>query len=159
MNEDNFYVTLPSNASMKIYPKNRQSRFTTLLESPIELHKKYQVALVEISNFSSFYVDLGKVKYENPLFGKGYLENRERYIIFDLSLENGIDLEIFGEMLNYKLEHHFIKAEFMYRYNLAYKTDVTILNQLSALNIEKKKKENRAMLNLLKKKGPQIYTK
>ena len=48
---DNFYVSLPSNAAK--FPKNTQSNFTTILENPIELIGNYQVALVEISNFSN----------------------------------------------------------------------------------------------------------
>ena len=69
MNNGDFYVSLPSNGSAKSFPNNTQSNFTTLLENPIELFGKYQVALVEISNFSNFSVNLGTIVFKNPFFG------------------------------------------------------------------------------------------
>ena len=62
MQADNFYVFLPSNAAK--FPKNTQSNYTTVLESPIELIGKYQVALVEISNFSDFSLGMGTVRFK-----------------------------------------------------------------------------------------------
>ena len=49
MEYDQFYVTLPSNASMAIFPENTKSNFITELYKPIKLETKYEVALVEIS--------------------------------------------------------------------------------------------------------------
>ena len=45
----NFYVTLPSNASMDIYPDNAISHYTTRLRQPIDLEGDWEVALVEAS--------------------------------------------------------------------------------------------------------------
>ena len=42
-----FYITLPSNASMDVYPNNAISHFTTRLRNPLELSKGWEVALVE----------------------------------------------------------------------------------------------------------------
>jgi hypothetical protein len=89
-----FYVSLPSNGSAKSFPTNTQSNFTTLLENPIELLGKYQVALVEISNFSNFSVNLGSIIFKNPFFGSVY-ENRAEFIEFELRIENGVDLKRF----------------------------------------------------------------
>ena len=43
-----FYVTLPSNASMDIYPENTMTRYTTKLKTPLQLEGKFQVGLAEI---------------------------------------------------------------------------------------------------------------
>ena len=43
-----FYVTLPSNSSMDVYPNNTLSKFSTKLKTPIKLEGHYEVALVEI---------------------------------------------------------------------------------------------------------------
>lgn len=46
---ENFYVTLPSNSSMNIYPENSLSHYTTRLRKPLNLTGKWEVALVEAS--------------------------------------------------------------------------------------------------------------
>lgn len=54
---DQFFLTLPSNSSMSIYPGNKTSHYRTRLPSSIELHGDYEVALVEASfpfTFSHF---------------------------------------------------------------------------------------------------------
>ena len=43
-----FYMTLPSNASMKIYPNNTVAKYTTQLPTNIELDGEWEVALTEI---------------------------------------------------------------------------------------------------------------
>ena len=43
-----FYLTLPSNASMKIYPNNTVAKYITKLASNIELDGEWEVALTEI---------------------------------------------------------------------------------------------------------------
>lgn len=43
-----FYITLPSNSSSAIFPKNTQSHFITQLPSPQQLDGEWEVALVEI---------------------------------------------------------------------------------------------------------------
>jgi hypothetical protein len=45
---DEFYVTLPSNSSMKYYPDNTLCTFTTILPHVIELQGNWEVGLVEI---------------------------------------------------------------------------------------------------------------
>ena len=57
-----FYVTLPSNSSMKIFD-NTISNFTTQLQIPIKLHGPYEVALVEIIYDHLWDVDVGKLTY------------------------------------------------------------------------------------------------
>jgi len=45
---NNFYVTLPSNASMKYFPDNTQSNWITIMNPPIELTDDWEVGLSEI---------------------------------------------------------------------------------------------------------------
>ena len=44
----NFYVTLPSNASMQYFPQNTQSSYRTKLISPVILNGEWEVGLAEI---------------------------------------------------------------------------------------------------------------
>lgn len=44
-----FYLTLPSNSSMHMFPHNKTSSYVTHLSSPVELDEEYEVALVEMS--------------------------------------------------------------------------------------------------------------
>lgn len=44
-----FYLTLPSNSSMEYYPENTVARYTTKLNSQIELEGDWEVGLTEIS--------------------------------------------------------------------------------------------------------------
>ena len=47
--EDHFYLTLPSSASMDLYPENKISDFTTELLSPLKLEREmYEVGLCEM---------------------------------------------------------------------------------------------------------------
>jgi hypothetical protein len=45
---DNFYVTLPSNASMTDFPNNSLTNYVTRLAMPIELSEHWEVGLAEI---------------------------------------------------------------------------------------------------------------
>ena len=44
-----FYVTLPSNASMNVHPDNKKSDYTTQFNTPIVLEGNYEVALANIT--------------------------------------------------------------------------------------------------------------
>jgi len=55
MDDNGFYVTLPCNASLSVYPENRISSYKTRLASPINLKGKWEVALVEIEYPRSWY--------------------------------------------------------------------------------------------------------
>lgn len=48
MQDSNFYITLPSNASMHIYPDNTLAHYTTLLPHRIQLDGLWEAALTEI---------------------------------------------------------------------------------------------------------------
>ena len=48
MESSSFYVTLPSNASMNLHPKNTQASYKVKLPKTLRLSNKYEVALSEI---------------------------------------------------------------------------------------------------------------
>lgn len=50
-----FYMTLPSNSSMKSHPENTVAQFTTVLAQPMELSGDWEVALTEISCPAGWY--------------------------------------------------------------------------------------------------------
>jgi len=148
MNKNDFYVSLPSNVSMKTFPKNKQSNFTTLLEEPIILPLNFQVALVEISNFSDFKVQMGTVSFKNPFFGCFY-ENRAENIEFSLAIENGISLKDFCEKLNYEIQNNCIKAEYLFRQKLAFNLTNEEAVSLHLIN-EVKHLQLKPLFNVLK---------
>jgi hypothetical protein len=149
-----FYLSLPSNGSSKSFPNNKQSNFTTLLENPIELLGRYQVALVEISNFSNFSVNLGSIIFKNPFFGSVY-ENRTEFIEFEIRIDNGVDLSQFCSKLNYEIQNNFIKTEFLFRQKLAFSTDTDFIQEMQFIN-DNKKDFKRPLLNVLKSE-PDYY--
>lgn len=50
-----FYLTLPSNSSMDVYPENTMANFKTKLPSRVELTGRWEVGLVEIQYPHSWY--------------------------------------------------------------------------------------------------------
>jgi len=74
-----FYVTLPSNSSMDYCPNNTVGRFTTKLNSLIELEGDWEVGLTEIS-FLSFVENV----VECHCYYKIYINDR---ILCKISLE------------------------------------------------------------------------
>ena len=48
METRSFYITLPSNSNMDIYPGNKKSNYKVRLPRTLYLKNKYEVALVEI---------------------------------------------------------------------------------------------------------------
>ena len=54
MREEGFYMILPSNSSMRFFPENKTSCFTTELPQRIDLHGRWEVALTEIQFPTSF---------------------------------------------------------------------------------------------------------
>ena len=75
---DSFYVTLPSNASMNIYPDNKKSNYTTQFNTPIRLDGNYEVALANITCTPNIKNDYGTIFITNfykllyPFFPKEY---------------------------------------------------------------------------------------
>ena len=80
-----FYITLPSNASMKVFPRNTQSHFITKLASALSLVNKYEVGLSEIIIPRSFF----NITYSNNKYDLTYEEEimqHEDYIKYEIPL-------------------------------------------------------------------------
>ena len=80
-----FYVTLPSNGSMNVYPDNKKSNFTILFNTPMALDGNYEVALANITCTPIIKNDYGKIIIKNSnkyAFLKDYSEED---IILNLS--------------------------------------------------------------------------
>ena len=121
----NFYVTLPSNSSMKEYPNNTQTNYTTLLKTPIVLNNKFEVALSEISYSSDFEVNLGKIRFQNPFYEyyshKLYLI--EPFIESNIIGQNEITREKLVKQINDENNLQFVISEYNRRYYIAYGWD------------------------------------
>ena len=146
MVEKDFYISLPSNASLNEYPKNTQSNYTTLLDTPIELSSKYMVCLKEISNFSDFNVSMGTVSFQNVFFTA--LELRKSDVNFNFFIKNGTNLQQFCDSINTEITKNFLKQEYLIRYKLAYTSELN--RACSDLNY-KKKEAKIPKFNLIKK--------
>ncbi len=55
MSVRDFYITLPSDSSLFVFPKNTPSNFKTKLSTPLQLKGEWEVALTEITYTHSFY--------------------------------------------------------------------------------------------------------
>ncbi len=80
MSEDGFYVTLPCNASMDVYPDNRISNYKTRLAKSMNLKGRWEVGLIEIYYPNSWFTfnaeDAAFVINTNPTI-LGLMRNTE----------------------------------------------------------------------------------
>lgn len=60
-----FYITLPSNSSMELYPNNTLTNYITQLPIPLKFDVPYEVGLVEMVFRQSWSVDLGILEFQN----------------------------------------------------------------------------------------------
>ena len=54
-----FYLTLPSNSSIKYFPNNKAQHFTTQLPQEIDLNGEWEIGLAEIQ-FTNTYINVGE---------------------------------------------------------------------------------------------------
>ena len=131
-----FYVTLPSNSSNN--NENTQANYTTYLNTPLVLNGRFEVALSEICFSGGFKVNLGSMKFVNPMYN--LYAHRTEFIEFEMTIKNGISIEEFKEKLNEKLQTAFITIEFLDRYKLWHLNLSDNVIQISKiLSIEKEK--------------------
>lgn len=74
MEENGFFVTLPSNSSADVYPNNKISCYVTKLAKPIELEGPWEVALSEVQYPHTWYMLKDK---EMGLFFIDYTNNED----------------------------------------------------------------------------------
>lgn len=80
-----FYVTLPSDSSLRFFPDNKVSHFITYLPVPIDLNGEWEVGLSEIiyphawhninESNNAFYYDVGDGKLKKNIIDVGFYES------------------------------------------------------------------------------------
>jgi hypothetical protein len=55
MNKTDHHLTLPSDASLALYPKNSAAVWTTKLQTPLALHGRWEIGLIELTYPNSAY--------------------------------------------------------------------------------------------------------
>lgn len=93
-----FYVTLPSNSSLEVFPNNTTTRFSTKMHAPIRLEGSYEVALVEI---------MYPVSWKNRTDGVIILKYE------DVKVEYIVSFPVYGSMseLTSSIANHFKDSE------------------------------------------------
>ena len=134
-----FYITLPSNASMDLFPNNTLTHFKTKLSSTLQLDGDYEVALTEIMfPFNWKFREKGSIVFTHNSHG-GSKEVVRREIVFDRSLfvydtlhslidglnmftkQNKVEVEFFYDAISHKVFYEMGKQwsmEFLNRFNL-----------------------------------------
>lgn len=142
-----FYVTLPSNASMKEFPKNIQTDYTTLLSEPIILNNPYEVALTEINYSTNIGLEMGSISFPNCLLNKirQSFDRVPTRFQFNLIFKNGIKTEQLVNKLNQWVKETVFEHEYKYRYKLS---QAASLNQAILHNYfyTEKNKENHLLV-------------
>lgn len=105
-----FYVTLPSNSSMDLYPENTMTDFTVLLKEPIRLEVQYEVALVELTYKHSWSLEVGQLFIQSL--------NGPNYDVFKLVYHDGEKIKSFISRLNGEIWKYYIKKEYDRRFEL-----------------------------------------
>jgi hypothetical protein len=100
-------MTLPSTASAREFPDNKQSNFTTLFQPPIELNAGYDVALTEICCSNRIEVSLGTLTFPNPFTDLKRIES------FQILVEgfNGQNAIEFIHNLNNEIKYRIVAEE------------------------------------------------
>ncbi|CAF0736019.1 unnamed protein product [Brachionus calyciflorus] len=99
-----FYVTLPSNSSMDLYPENTMTDFTVLLKEPIRLELQYEVALDELTYKHSWSLEVGQLFIQ--------LLNSSNYDVFKLLYHDGENIKSFSSRLNGEIWKCYIEKEY-----------------------------------------------
>lgn len=130
------YVTLPSNSSTVDYPANRQSNYTTTINPPIVLNGPSEVALVDITYSPQITINLGTIQLLNPFWGVEKEKEpwllREKYLTFDVKVQNGEDSITFFKNLNFELEKKVLLAEYKLMYEYAFVPHISQNEKLRA---------------------------
>lgn len=106
-----FYITLPSNSSMELYPQNTLTDFSVQLIEPLRLDIKYEVALVELTYKHSWTLEVGKLVIKLP----DSIEIDE----FNLVYHDGENIASFTNRLNSEILEYYIEKEYLKRYMIS----------------------------------------
>ena len=109
-----FYVTLPSNGSMNVYPDNKKSNFTILFNTPMVLDGNYEVALANITCTPIIKNDYGKIIIKNSKKYAFFKDYAEEDIILNLSDTKNFQDKINNEFQEAIQTQEFINNTFMF---------------------------------------------
>ena len=133
-----FYITLPSNASMDLFPKNTLTSYTTKLSSAIKLEGEYEVALTEIMfPFNWNFRDNGNIMFTHVSL-KADKEAMIKEVVFNTPLYVYDTIESLIKSVNYFTRENNIDIEFAYddkahivNYAIGQQWNIEFLNQFN----------------------------
>ena len=99
----NFYVTLPSNSSMELFPNNTLGNYTTQLKKTIKFDIPYEVALVEM---------IYNYKIQHFL---GYISINENNILKNTPIfyKDGQEFSTFIESLDFQIREQLARIDYI----------------------------------------------
>ena len=110
---DEFYLSLLSDSSMDIFPKNKQFSFTTKLNHPIQVQKgQWVVALVEIMAPSEVYnISHNSNYFYIHFYDENVLERLEKSKMNTVCMKDGScpEIKLFIPAGNYKSPQHLVQ--------------------------------------------------
>ena len=125
-----FYVTLPSNGSMNVYPDNKKSNFTILFNTPMVLDGNYEVALANITCTPIIKNDYGKIIIKNSKKYAFLRDYPEEDIILNLSDTKNFQDKINNEFQEAIQRHEFINNTLIFNFIKLLKS--TYLNKITS---------------------------
>ena len=143
---DSFYLTLPSNSSMQIFPNNKQSSFTVKLPDVLNLTQPYEVALVEVNYMPNITTDLGDITIQTSSFEsyrsnkvKVLLYERNEFITINLSTSVKLTIQQLLDQMNKKIDNSFkiFSSRYIYE-SLAVESSNEILEKIRIINDSKR---------------------
>ena len=109
-----FYITLPGNASMDLFPQNTLTHFKTKLSSPIQLDGDYEVALTEIMfPFNWKFREKGSIVFTHVTIGASKEVVKKQYVFY-MSLFVYDTLRSLIDGVNKFSKHNNVGVEFFY---------------------------------------------
>lgn len=102
-----FYLTLPSNASMNIFPNNTQANYTTLLARSIDLNDRFEVGLAEISYINSYTVDIGTITITQDIHHEDVFKAKFGTQTIKLTLDDCLSFQQFIIIINNEITNVF----------------------------------------------------
>ena len=103
-----FYVNLPSNSSMKIFPENSQASLTTLLKTPIRVPTGTKVALVAFECNKQIETNLGVLKIKQI---KSNFVDFEDDLEIKVKIQEHTAFEKFLSILNRAIANKFFNSK------------------------------------------------
>ena len=101
----NFFITLPSNVETPHY-QNKQSNYTTPLDTPIIFNIPYEVALVEFAYREFIEIDIGTIFFK-------YTTNDKNFRPMKIKAYENEPKDHFIDRINYEIANYYSKLGFL----------------------------------------------